>query len=120
MPLSTAYGNTMLAKYFSNVTTHYLALHTGDPRNVSTEVSGGGYARQSITWSTASTKNIVSTNGQTFHDLVGPITVTWFGVWDDPTATAQSHLVWYESIAGVAVANGGIFMALTGAIGFNL
>lgn len=69
--LPTAQENTGIAALFVPSTTYYLALFTSDPgtTGASGEVSGGSYARQSITFGAASSGSEASTNTQTFTNI---------------------------------------------------
>lgn len=61
-----------------------IALHTGDPGAANTaanEVSGGGYARQAITWNAASGGSIDSSNAPAFSIPAGT-TVSWISGWN--------------------------------------
>jgi hypothetical protein len=51
-------------------TTYYLSLHTADPGTTgASEVTGGSYARQAITFGSASAGVQSSTNSQTFAGM---------------------------------------------------
>lgn len=80
--------HTFLNTAYTSPTTVYLALYTSDPTDADagTEVSGGGYARQVITFSR--TSNTVSNDASLSFTASGAAygTVTHIGVHDDPTA----------------------------------
>lgn len=63
----------------------YVALHTADSSGA--EVSGGSpaYARKAITWNTAASGNLDSSNAPVF-DVPGSTTVTHVGFWSDVTS----------------------------------
>lgn len=68
--------------------TCYLALHTSDPTVLgllTTEVSGGGYSRQVVTFGAPSGKTCVSTNAQVFPGMP-VVVVTYLAVWDSSSA----------------------------------
>ena len=53
--LSVASENTAIAAVFVPSTTYYLSLHSATPGQTGTsEISGGSYARQGITFGSAS------------------------------------------------------------------
>lgn len=57
------------------------SLHTEDPGTTGTnEVSGGGYARQAVTWAAASGGQVQSATAVTFN-VPGSTTVTHVGLW---------------------------------------
>lgn len=68
---------------YTSPTTVYLALYTSNPTDADTgtEVTGGSYARQTITFAAASGGTIVSNNAQTFTDLPAA-TITHWGLSD--------------------------------------
>ncbi len=66
--LPAAQENAGLNAMFVPSTTYYLALFTSDPgtSGASGEVTGGSYARQAITFGSASAGSQASTNAQNF------------------------------------------------------
>jgi hypothetical protein len=87
-------------------TTFYISLHTGDPGvdgQTANEVSGNAYARVAVTLTsgagfdattTADPAVTQNTNVITFPTATGSWgTVTYFGIWNDPTGTATSNFV---------------------------
>jgi hypothetical protein len=65
--LPTAQENTGIAAMFVPATTYYLGLNTATPGTTgASEVTGGSYVRQSITFGSASGGSEASTNAQTF------------------------------------------------------
>jgi hypothetical protein len=79
------------AVFRDGMTTLYLALFTGDPLTDGTgpEASGGGYARQVVTFGAPATPGIYLTDADVVFpsftsDVSGP--ATWVAVFDDPTA----------------------------------
>lgn len=89
--LSTYAANSILNHYFRNqaftpVATVYLSLHTADPGLTgASEVAGGSYARQAITFGVAASKSITSSNTVDFTGMPAA-TVTHLGIWDASTA----------------------------------
>ena len=73
---------------FSSPTNVYLALFTSDPTdaNTGTEVSGGGYERQKVTFGTASGGTVTNTKDVVFPETTAAWgTVTHFGLYDAAT-----------------------------------
>lgn len=84
--VATAYLNTALDAVLVTATTYYLSGHTADPGTTgASELSGGGYARQAITFAAASTGSKASSNAQTMPNA-GSTAVTHTGVWTAVTA----------------------------------
>lgn len=64
----------------------YVSAHTADPGTTGTnEVTGGSYARKSITWAAAATANLNSSNAPVF-DIPAGNTITHIGLWSAVTA----------------------------------
>lgn len=64
----------------------YASLHTADPGSTGTaEVSGGSYARKSITWGSASAGTALSSADIVF-DVPSSTTITHLGYWSASTA----------------------------------
>ena len=86
--LSTASENTAIAAVFVPTTTYYLSLHSATPGQTGTsEISGGSYARQGITFGSASGGSEASTNSQTFTNLPAESGgIGYFGLWSASTA----------------------------------
>ena len=84
MPLNNTAKNLMLDA-LGGVISH-VSLHTADPGATGTsEVTGGSYARKSITWNAAATANLDSSNQPVF-DVPGGTTITHAGYWSASTA----------------------------------
>lgn len=63
------------------------SLHTADPGATgANEVTGGTYARQSITWD-AATGASVSISAPFSFDVPAGNTIEWVGLWESGTAT---------------------------------
>lgn len=77
MPLTTAERNVVADGVAARLA--YISLHTGDPSTTgANEASGGGYARQALSFSAAASGTAVASE-VTFD--VGAGTYTHFGVW---------------------------------------
>ncbi len=91
--LAVAEANRVLGAMFSGTpytapAAHSLSLHTADPGTSDTptsEVSTGGYARQSIVFGTPSAGSVANTNVITFPNL---------------PATTSAYLVGWNAAAG--------------------
>lgn len=58
------------------------SLHSADPGTTGTsELTGGSYGRQSVTWGTASSGSI-QTNASMDFSVPGGSTVAWVGLWE--------------------------------------
>lgn len=76
--------------------TVYAALYTSDPGegNTGTEVTGGSYARQSVSFAAASGGTISSNSTETFSTL--PVaTITHIGICD---ASSGGNLLYYAEL----------------------
>ena len=88
--------------------TQYLSLHTADPTTTGgSEVSGGSYARQSITWNAASGGSQTSSNAQNFTSMPST-TIGYFGVW---SASTSGTYVGGGVISGVSTVPAGSTVA---------
>jgi len=81
--LAVASENTAIAAVFVPSTTYYLSLHSATPgQNGASEITGGSYARQALTFGAASGGSESSTNSQTFTNLpVEASGIPYFGIW---------------------------------------
>ena len=79
MALPESSQNAML-DHLASISTH-ISLHTGDPSG-GNELTGGSYARQSVTWNAASGSSLTQ-NGVANFDLTGVSagTITHVGVY---------------------------------------
>jgi hypothetical protein len=106
---------------YTSPTTTYLALYTSDPTDADTgtEVSGGSYARQAITFGSPS--NGVSTNSAAieFPTATGSWgTITHVGIRDASTA---GNLLYHTPLdASKVIASGDIFRISTGNLSVTL
>ena len=106
---------------YTSPTTVYLALYTDDPTDADTgtEVSGGSYARQSITFGAPS--NGVSTNSAdiTFPTATGSWgTVAYVGIRDNLTG---GNLLYHTQLdVSKTISSGDIFKITTGNLSVTL
>ena len=64
----------------------HISLHTGDPGTTGAdEVTGGSYARQSVTWAAAS-GGVKSNSAQLVFQVPSGTTITHVGGWDASTS----------------------------------
>lgn len=85
MALSSALFDVMLDAGGAVATR--VSLHTADPGvGGSSEVSGGSYARQTVTWSAASGGTLTNASSVEF-DVPGGVTVTHVGLWNSAGTT---------------------------------
>ena len=102
---------------YTSPTTVYLALYTSDPTDADTgtEVSGGSYARQSITFGSPS--NGVSTNTAAieFPQATGSWgTVSYVGIRD---ASTSGNLLYHTALdASKTIATGDVFRVAIGSL----
>ena len=93
---------------FTSPTTVYLALYTSNPNpnNSGTEVSGGSYTRQSISWSAVGTGQSTSnTNTITFPTATGTWgTITYWALFD---AVSSGNLLMFAPVSSVVTINNG-------------
>lgn len=101
MPLTDSAKNIGLDDIGASAT--HIALFNGDPSGVGVEISGGSYARQSITWNTASAGNLDSINTPTFTVPAGS-TVNYLALY---TALTGGTLLGYRAITSQTFATEG-------------
>jgi hypothetical protein len=106
---------------YTSPTTVYLALYTSDPTDADTgtEVTGNGYARQSITFGAPS--NGVSTNSAAieFPQATGSWgTVAYIGIRD---ALTTGNLLYHTALdASKTIATGDVFKVAIGSLSVTL
>jgi len=106
---------------YTSPTTVYLGLYTSDPTDADTgtEVTGNGYARQSITFGAPS--NGVSTNTAAieFPQATGSWgTVAYIGIRD---ASTSGNLLYHTALdASKAIATGDVFRVAIGSLSVTL
>lgn len=91
MPIMDAMKNRML-DIMDNDTPNatpriqYMSLHSADPSTTGTnEVTGGSYARQTVSFAAASGGSITTSGPVSFTGLAGGTTVAWVGFWSAVT-----------------------------------
>jgi hypothetical protein len=120
--LETALINgTLRGTTYTAPTTVYVGLYTSDPTDADTgtEVSGGSYARQAVTFGAPS--NGVSTNSAAieFPQATGTWgTVGWIGIED---ASTGGNLLYHTALdASKTIATGDIFKIAIGSLSVTL
>jgi hypothetical protein len=108
MPLTDAHKDTVLDDVWSG--TFYLSLHTSSPSGAgagSTEVSGGGYVRQAVTFDAAADGEKANADAVTFPTASSSWgTVTHFGLF---SASSGGSLLFYAPLTSpVAVGTGAL------------
>lgn len=104
---------------YTSPATTYLALFTSDPTDAGTgtEVSGGSYARQALSFATASgTTGLVATDADTeFPQCTATWgTVGWIGIYDASTA---GNLLYHTPLdVAKTIDTGDIFKISTGSL----
>ena len=118
--LPAATLNNMVTGGFPTATTQYVSLHSASPSTTgANEISGGSYARQSLSWASVSGGSQASSNAQTFSSMPS-VTIGWFGYWSASTAGtyngggALSSSLTVPSGATVSAAIGAFTAAVTG------
>ena len=99
----------------------YLGLYTSDPTdaNTGTEVSGGSYARQAITFGAPSNGVTTNTAAIEFPQATGSWgTVGWIGIMDSLTT---GNLLYHTALdASKTIASGDIFKIAIGSLSVTL
>lgn len=127
MALTTYSSNGLLDLVLRNqtltVSGSYMSLHTADPGLTgANEVTGGWYARQSITWDAATTSGMATGADLQWNAITGSgITATHIAVWD---AVTTGNCIWtFDLVDGVyavgeapRIASGNVTMTITGDI----
>ena len=100
--LSTTDADTMLNASVVASTTYYLALFSTDPgtTGASGEIVGGSYARQVITFGTASAGSVPSTDSQLFTNL--PVEAGGIGYFGLFTLASGGVYKWGGTVAGLS------------------
>jgi len=106
---------------YTSPTTCYVSLHTADPTDTGsgTEVSGGSYARTSVTMGAPS--DGVSTNSAAveFPQATGSWgTISHIGIWD---ASTSGNLLFHTALdASKVIESGDIFKIASGSLSVTL
>lgn len=104
MPYTNSGKNAMLSEWGSLAT--YASLHTGNPgENGANEVSGGSYARKSVSWGTPSGGSMSATNQPVF-DVPGSTTVSYVGFW---SASSGGTFYGYADVTDESFTNPGTY-----------
>ena len=112
--LPAAQANAALVAMIADSTTFYLSLHTSSPSNTgANEASGGSYARQSITFGSASSGVKTSTSAQNFTSM-SSCTVGYFGVWS--LVTSGTYELGGATGSSLTVPSGATVAAAIGAV----
>lgn len=117
MPYAASAKNYMLDQLGTNKAL-YASLHTANPGSTGTsEVTGGtpAYARQSLTWNSASAGSKTLSNTPLF-DVPAATTVTHVGLWD---AVTTGNYVGYIDVTDEAFAAQGTYQITSGTIDLN-
>jgi hypothetical protein len=112
MSVADYYENKILdhmlrAQAFTPPSTVYVALYTTAPTDAGggTEVSGGSYARQPVTFSAASGGSIINSADITFPQATADWgTIVAVGLFDASTA---GNLLWYGNLTTSKTVNSG-------------
>ena len=121
--LSTAQENAALTGTFINTaTTYYLSLHTADPGTTgASEVTGGSYVRQAITFSTASGGTTVSGGASASQTFTGmPVEAggcPYFGIWTASTSGTYNQGGTTTGLSG-AISAGATITFASGQVSF--
>jgi len=83
----------------------FVALFNGDPSGAGNEISGGTYARQSVTWNAASGGNLDSSNVPTF-DVPAGATVNYIAVY---SASTGGTLLAYKDVPSETFTSAGTY-----------
>lgn len=106
---------------YTQPTTVYLALFTTDPTDAGTgtEVSGGGYVRQSISWNTPASGAVTNSADVTFPQATGNYgTVTHIGIYD---ASSAGNLLYHGALsASKSVETNDTFLVEAGDLSISL
>jgi len=108
-------NGTIRGTTYTAPTTVYVGLYTSDPTdaNTGTEVSGGSYARQSVTFSAPSDGLTASDADVTFPQATANWgTVGWIGILD---ASTSGNLLYHTALdAAKTIETGDIFKIASG------
>lgn len=114
-------NGTIRATTYTAPSTIYVALYTSDPTDADTgtEVSGGSYARQSVTFAAPSNGASASNADVTFPQATGSWgTVGWIGLRD---ASTSGNLLYHTPLdASKTIDVGDIFKIASGSLTVTL
>lgn len=98
---------------FEQPTQVALSLHDSDPgptNNPSTEISGGSYEQQVVSFGISS-DGICSNSEEVVFSTLPTVTVTHLALWDQ-----LGNMLWYDDITPVSITNGDNLYLPVGAI----
>jgi hypothetical protein len=114
-------NGTIRGTTYTAPTTVYVALFTSDPTDAGTgtQVSGGSYARQSVTFAAPSNGASASNADVTFPQATGNWgTVGWIGIYD---ALTGGNLLYHTALdAAKTIETGDIFKIASGSLTVTL
>ena len=114
-------NGTLRATSYTAPTTVYVGLYTSDPTdaNTGTEVSGGSYARTSVTFGAPSNGVSLNNAAVEFPQASGSWgTVGWIGLLD---ASTSGNLLYHTPLdASKVIASGDIFKIAIGSLSVTL
>jgi hypothetical protein len=106
---------------YTSPATIYVALYTSDPTdaNTGTEVSGGSYARTSVTFAAPSNGVSLSNADCTFPQATGNWgTIGWIGLMD---ASTSGNLLYHTALdTAKTIESGDIFKIASGSLSVQL
>ena len=112
----TNHGENAVLELFASAGTYSLALCTGDPGeagSLANEVSGGGYARQAVSFGSASSGVISNDAGVSFPAATG----SWGTVSHWALVDGGGSAFWYGAVTvPKAVTTGDIYMVPAGGL----
>lgn len=119
---SNTLENSVLNKVFRNtdfsVTSWYVSLHTADPGDTgANEVTGGSYARQSVSFAVASGGATENSTAVSFTNMPA-VTVTHVGIWN--AATGGTFIIGGPLSSPLNVPSGGTVNFAIGSIDITL
>lgn len=107
---------------YSSPATVYLALYTSNPgpANTGTEVSGGSYARQAISWNTVSSGTTATNSANiTFPQASANWgTVTYLALFD--ASSSGNLLMFAPATTSIAVNSGNIYQVNSGLLTMSM
>lgn len=106
---------------YTSVATVYVGLHTADPTDAGTgtEVSGGSYARTSVTFGAPSNGTSTNSAAVEFPQATGNWgTVSHIGIWD---ASSSGNLLYHTALdTSKTIETGDIFKIASGSLSVTL
>lgn len=106
---------------YTSPTTVYVGLHTADPTDAGsgTEVSGGSYARTSVTFGSPSNGTSTNSAAVEFPQATGSWgTVSHIGIWD---ASSTGNLLYHTALdTSKTIETGDIFKIASGSLSVTL